>query len=115
MNEFDHRPDRQLGDLLREALATPDDAGFVSRVMAAAPWAAPRESGWDVLGRWARPGVAAAALLLLLAGGWFRQAGGPRESGEELALAVPAVDAGGLLEGNEVPQLDVDLVLMGEQ
>jgi len=63
---FDHAPDPVLGDALRDVLAVRDDPGFVRRVLdrmrAPEPW-------WEILGDWARPGVAAA--LLLTAAGAF--------------------------------------------
>lgn len=62
---FDHRPDPELGAALQELLASPDDAAFARRVVAAAG-AAP--AWFEVLGAWVRPGVAAALLLTALAG-----------------------------------------------
>lgn len=111
---FDHRPDAELGEALREALTQRDEALFVRRVLAARdamfgevdlPW-------WSVLTAWARPGLVAAAGLLLAAL-WFgtRQA----ESNGGLPLADP-LTAG--LEQLSVPALfagpdrpNVDLVL----
>jgi hypothetical protein len=69
-NPFDAERDPALGTLLREALAAPDDAAFAARVRAAVG-AAPG-SAWDLLARWARPGLVAAAVLLAL-GLWYRQ------------------------------------------
>ena len=62
---FDHRPDRELGALLREALTSGNDSAFVGRVMtlvderemaaaAELPW-------WLVLRGWVRPGSRPAA------------------------------------------------------
>ena len=64
---FDHRQDRELGALLREALTSGNDSAFVGRVMtlvderemaaaAELPW-------WQVLRGWVRPGLAAALVL----------------------------------------------------
>jgi hypothetical protein len=64
---FDHRPDRELGALLRDALTPGGESAFVGRVMtlvdeqemaaaAEVPW-------WQVLRGWARPGLAAALAL----------------------------------------------------
>jgi hypothetical protein len=75
---FDHRPHPELGALLREALTPGEEQAFVDRVLAraateggsgyyGAPW-------WQVLGTWARPGVAAAVVLLAAATFWFRNA-----------------------------------------
>jgi hypothetical protein len=66
-SSFDHRPDRELGVLLRDALSSGGDGAFVERVMtlvderemaaaAELPW-------WQVLRGWARPGLAAALAL----------------------------------------------------
>jgi hypothetical protein len=63
---FDHAPDPAFGEALREVLEVGDDAAFVRGVLERArtvePW-------WEVLGDWARPGVAAA--LLAVAAGAF--------------------------------------------
>ena len=64
---FDDRPDRELGALLRDALTSGNESGFVGRVMtlvdeqemaaaAELPW-------WQVLRGWVRPGLAAALVL----------------------------------------------------
>ncbi len=66
---FDHRPWRDLGRALREVLEAGDDRVFVARVMAeiraldVRPF---RSDWWEVLGAWARPGLAAAAALVAL-------------------------------------------------
>ncbi len=66
---FDHRPWRNLGRVLREALAAGDNRVFVARVMAeiraldVRPF---RSDWWEVLGAWARPGLAAAAAVVAL-------------------------------------------------
>lgn len=75
---FDHRPHPELGALLREALTPGDEQAFVHRILAraatqggsgyyGAPW-------WQLLGAWARPGVAAALVLLAGATIWFTRA-----------------------------------------
>lgn len=68
---FDHRPDAELGEALRSALAAGDDAAFARRVVAAAEavyggGSAPGD-WWDVLSTWARPAVAAALALAVAA------------------------------------------------
>jgi hypothetical protein len=76
VSPFYHRPDRELGKVLRVVLSGQDEAAFVKRVMARA--AELRQEGsiglawWEVLGVWARPGLAA-AVLGLIAGAmiWF--------------------------------------------
>lgn len=66
---FDHRPWRDLGRVLREVLEAGDNRVFVARVMAeiraldVQPF---RSDWWEVLGAWARPGLAAAATLVAL-------------------------------------------------
>ncbi len=66
---FDHRPWRNLGRVLREVLEAGDNRAFVARVMAeiraldVRPF---RSDWWEVLGAWARPGLAAAAALVAL-------------------------------------------------
>ena len=60
---FDHTPDPVFADALREVLDVGDDPAFVRTVLertrAPTPW-------WEVLGDWARPGVAAALLLVAI-------------------------------------------------
>jgi hypothetical protein len=66
-NQFDPRPDPELGHLLREHLGGADPAAFGSRLRAALA-AAPPASSWDVLSGWAARGLVAAALVLLTLG-----------------------------------------------
>lgn len=68
MNEprpFDVSRDAVLGRLLREHLDPGGHEAFAARVLAAARAgeASARVGAWDLLGRWAIPGIAAAALL----------------------------------------------------
>ncbi len=62
-NEFEATPDEALGQLLREHLAPGNHADFTARVRLLV--AAEPSTSWEVLARWARPGVAAAAGILL--------------------------------------------------
>lgn len=65
---FDHRPDAELGAVLREALSPADDAAFTARVVAAAEpllGSAAAPDWWEVLVGWARTELAAASLALL--------------------------------------------------
>jgi len=82
---FDHRQDRELGEALRSALSGKNEAAFVESVVARAASfqasAAERGDWWEVLGAWARPGIAAAAIglaasLVFLWGG-FRASADP--------------------------------------
>ncbi len=66
---FDHRPQRDLGNVLREALGPVDDRAFVERVMNEAQVIDRRVfrgDEWDVLSAWARPGMAVAGALVVL-------------------------------------------------
>jgi len=121
---FDHRPDPELGAALREALqAEGDDAAFAHRVLARIGGATANGGAWwDVLGRWALPGVAAALVMVTAATFWLsgRQvepevtAGAledtMRRSGEAVTPLV-------LLAASRPPDLDVVLasVLEGER
>lgn len=67
-NPFDGERDVRLGNLLRDHLEPPDHAGFVRAVMFQVRSA---DSSWEVLSRWARPGIAAAAAFLLGVTMWF--------------------------------------------
>src|SRR5258706_16398178 len=90
MNEFDHRPDAIVGEALREILSAPDDAAFARRVMDRVPQVIAGESWWEVLGGWARPGVAAAVAVLAGAADWMAReprsemaaGGGPGGAGQ---------------------------------
>jgi hypothetical protein len=67
---FDHRPQRDLGNALREALGPVDDQEFVDRVLEDIRLIDLRRfrNDWlEVLGTWVRPGLAAAAALVVLA------------------------------------------------
>lgn len=65
---FDAEPDRELGNLLREALTPAGQVDFVSRVLARLPES---RTLWEVLAGWARPGIAAAILLAAALGWWL--------------------------------------------
>ncbi|MGE0552021.1 MAG: hypothetical protein AB7R55_01200 [Gemmatimonadales bacterium] len=56
------RPDEELGALLRERLAGPDDDGFLDRMGRLLRELPESASQWDVLATWARPSVLAAAM-----------------------------------------------------
>lgn len=71
LNAFDHAPDRELGSALRAALSAADDDAFVRNVMASLDQPL---TSWDVLGAWARPGLAAAVVLTAMAGFWLGRA-----------------------------------------
>lgn len=68
--QFEHTPDPVLGSALRSALQTGDQAAFVARVMARYDRALAEATvpAWEVLARWARPGIAAALVAAVLGG-----------------------------------------------
>lgn len=77
---FDHRPDPELGALLKDVLTQSGESEFTSALMAEAAryellgpvpvdW-------WEVLRAWSKPGLVA-ALLLLLAVALFEQRSAP--------------------------------------
>ncbi len=110
---FDHRPDPELGNALRAAFATDDDAGFARRVLAAAdqlfgdasmtgPW-------WGVLGAWARPGLVAAMVLIAAAAFWLGAWAQRTSDGSTPAAQVAWDDP--LRTGSE--QLSVPLLMAG--
>lgn len=113
---FDHRPHPELGARLREALAAGDQHAFVERVLAAAagrgghfgePW-------WQVLGAWARPGVAAALALLAGATIWLTRASSRSEADatlEEVLLATAGTVAPPFLSATTAPP-SIDVVLV---
>jgi hypothetical protein len=91
---FDHTPDPVLGEALREVLAVGDDPTFVrhvlERIRAPEPW-------WEILGDWARPGVAAALLLTAVGGFLLGRLIGPQpvslasDTGPTIGLEVTAL------------------------
>lgn len=68
---FDHRRDPEMGKALRDLLTPEDHDAFVTQVVHAARSHFQRGQEplgwWDVLGAWARPGLAAAVALALIA------------------------------------------------
>lgn len=88
---FDAGPDRELGDLLRQALTPAGQVEFVSRVLARLPES---RTLWDVLAGWARPGIAAAILLAAALGWWLvpRVANSVAPSAAEVLAADQPLD-----------------------
>jgi hypothetical protein len=83
---FDHKPIRDLGRALREVLDAGDNRAFVARVMEEVRAFDVRRLGsdwWEILGAWARPGLAAAAVLMALAVG-LTVAGGTTSTVDEI-------------------------------
>ena len=102
---FDATRDLALGRLLREHLSGPDDATFVARIRAAL--LAERDSSWDVLARWARPGLVAAASIAFALGVWL--ASQPREVATLADAMQPSGVPTQVLAGAQVSGADVVL------
>ena len=66
-NLSEHAPDPEIGGCFRTHLEGLAPEQFVHRVMAGLPQRFTLDS-WEVLARWARPGIAAAAIIT--AGAW---------------------------------------------
>ena len=88
-NEFFSGRDEALGAELRSYLASSDDARFAARMRDLAAGAA-RETAWDVLTRWAMPGLAAAALLLVAVGAWLGIGVGSNQTATAEDATTPA-------------------------
>ena len=87
-NLFGSERDVKLGDLLHRYLEPSDHPGFARRVMVGLH---ATDNSWDVLSRWARPGIAAALAFILGAATWvILQSGAEPQS---LADAVRPGDA----------------------
>jgi len=104
---FDHRPDPELGALLREVLDQGGDDAFLDRVMAAVGRVeAGVPAAWQVLGGWARHGVAAALVGLAAATIWWASASTRNEaepSLEEVFLASAETVAPPFLTATTAP------------
>ena len=120
---FDHRPLRELGTALREALQPVDNQEFVDRVMAAASVGDRslfRGDGWEVLSAWARPGLAAAAAVVVLAVAITISVGGssPFEEvtiDDALQTTTPQSAASLLVAAPNPPDVDIVLALSYER
>jgi hypothetical protein len=91
-NLSEHAPDPEIGGLLRTHLEGLAPEQFVHRVMAGLPQRSTLDS-WEVLARWARPGIAAAAIITAALGAWLAF---PRQSdpvGEPLLELSTAADS----------------------
>jgi hypothetical protein len=86
-NSFDSRPDEALGRLLRESLEPAHHAAFVGRIGARIR-AEARDTAWDILAGWARPGMAAAAAAAMALALWLAQSRAPRADIVTIADAV---------------------------
>ncbi len=115
MNEFDHRPDEDLGSALRDLLSAPDDAAFAKRVMERVPAQIVMETPFGILGEWARPGLAAAVVMLVAGTVWLSgQPALDMAATVEEAVAAESLSAQTLLASEVVPDFRVEMV-MGEE
>ena len=115
---FDHRPDTELGDVLRTLLTPDGQDQFVRGVVAAADHvygeAAPART-LSVLVEWARPGLVAAMLLIALAafslGIFVGRTGAVAEAtlGDPLVPDTDQPSVPALMAGQEEPDWDVVL------
>lgn len=103
-NPFDPGRDEALGRLLASALDPGDHGRFAARVRAALP-GTEADSPWEVLARWARPGIAAAVLLAASLAGWLAL-GRPGSPAVAEAPARSAEPAEALFAASEAPSHD---------
>ncbi|HXV86615.1 MAG TPA: hypothetical protein VD793_07940 [Gemmatimonadales bacterium] len=109
---FDHRPDPEIGDALRELLSSPGDAALVARILGASQplYGGALAGWWVVLDRWARPGVAAAGTLVAAATLWMFLASSPVDADvtieDAVRLAGEAVAAPVLVAATTEPELE---------
>jgi hypothetical protein len=115
---FDHRPDTELGDALRDLLTPGGEDRFVRGVVAAADHVygeAVQPQTLSVLVEWARPGLVAAMLLIALAafslGIWVGRTGAVAEAtlGDPLIPVTDQQSVPALMAGEEAPDWDVVL------
>ena len=109
---FEATQDVALGRLLREHLDAGDEASFVARVRSAV--AAERDTSWDVLARWARPGLVAAATIVIGLSLWLSAQRDP-----DVPTLADAIQPSGaptrILAGAQEPRSDVVLVSWMEE
>ena len=110
-NSFDHQRDIQLGAILREHLDAGDHPGFVRQVLAGIH---STDNSWDVLSRWARPGIAAAIAFLMGVSVWFALKGTPTPDAT-LADAIRPANAPANLLSSAQPDDDLVLQVVLEQ
>lgn len=115
---FDHRPDTELGDALRDLLTPDGEDRFVQGVVAASDHVygeTAQPQTLSVLVEWARPGLVAAMLLIALAafslGIWVGRTGAVAEAtlGDPLAPDTGQQSVPALMAGQEAPDWDVVL------
>jgi hypothetical protein len=113
---FDHKPDAELGAVLRAALSGADDVQFAQRVVAAYDGLFSRHERrgwWNVLAAWAVPGLAAALVLVAATVIWFAIPSGNGNGltglGDPLSAANGQLAVPALLASSTT--LDVDMVM----
>jgi hypothetical protein len=119
---FSHRPDRELGRVIREALTTEGGQEFVDGVMAQAHRQAElgieSRTSWEVLGAWARPGLVAAVLLTIAALFGAREVAPPAVNeatiDDAISQAEEAPEQTTLLLSPDPPDADVVLAVVYE-
>lgn len=114
MNEFDHRPDPEIGSLLRGHLDAPDDAAFLTRFRSRLAAEFVAENPWEVLSRWSRVGIAALLLLALGLGSWLGQTDVFATGSATLADAVVPAEVPSALLTPSQPTRDVMLAAVLE-
>jgi hypothetical protein len=87
---FDHRPDPELGRVLRALLSSNDDDIFAARILASAHRSQGEIQWWEVLTAWARPGLIAAGILAAAATVWSLRALPEGNSGVQLGDPLSA-------------------------
>lgn len=94
---FDARPDPVLGAALRGLLDGGDHAAFAAAVRARLPRPG---NPWEILARWARPGLAASLLFAAALGYWVTVQGSQGASAggvSEVAIGDRPTDSDGLM------------------
>ena len=102
LSPFDLDPDPALGRMLREQLTGTDPEGFVARLARAAAALPDRDTQWEILAHWARPGVLVAAALagLLLGLELWRDWRAPAAERESLVAPAMVLEVPQRADGN---------------
>lgn len=117
---FDHRPDSELGAALRSALEPKTDhAAFVARVMSQYDRALEQSTvpTLDILAAWSRPGIAAAAAALILGFLFGRTVLTPTPAPTSIDAAMAAAEGPGLaalVTAQDPPDASVVLTSLDE-
>lgn len=109
-SEHNGGPDEILGRLLREEFEPPHHAAFVTRIRAGIR-RAERETIWETLSAWARPGMIAAGGVALALALWLTRAATSEGYVPTLADAVESTVPAQLLLGDS--EAGAEAVLAG--